>query len=101
MLRNIRIIIVFQGLVKVQRLLRVMSFALPYMMKIFFMLIVVMIVYAHFGVYLFQNIDKGDAYDDVMNFSDFWHAMLVMIKCVTQDDCRTIMTDSMKYNPNC
>ena len=60
-----------------------MSFALPYMMKIFFMLIVVMIVYAYFGVYLFSNIDKGAAYDDVMNFSDFWHAMLVMIKCVT------------------
>lgn len=83
MLRNIRIVMIFEGLIKVQRLLRVMQVAFPYMLKIFFMLVITLVIYSYYGVYLYGHIDKGVAYDDMNNFKDFWHAMVVMMKCLT------------------
>lgn len=59
------------------------------------MLVITLVIYSYYGVYLYGHIDKGVAYDDMNNFKDFWHAMVVMMKCLTQDDCRTLMTDSM------
>ena len=53
------------------------------MLKIFFMLVITLVIYSYYGVYLYGHIDKGVAYDDMNNFKDFWHAMVVMMKCLT------------------
>ncbi|CAD8106039.1 unnamed protein product [Paramecium primaurelia] len=100
-LRNLRIIIIFQGLQNLQRLVRVMSFAFPFLLKILFILLIIMVVYAFYGVMLYGNIDKGEVINDLINFSNFWLAMLTLFKCVSGDDFRSIMNDCMHHNPYC
>ncbi|CAD8187071.1 unnamed protein product [Paramecium octaurelia] len=100
-LRNLRVIIIFQKLQNLQRLVRVMYFAFPFMLKILFILLIIMVVYAFYGIMLFGNIDKGEVINDLINFSNFWSAMLTLFKCVSGDDLRSIMNDCMHHNPYC
>ncbi|CAD8190377.1 unnamed protein product [Paramecium pentaurelia] len=100
-LRNLRIIIIFQGLQNLQRLVRVMSFAFPFLLKILFILLIIMVVFAFYGVMLYGTIDKGEVINDLINFSNFWLAMLTLFKCVSGDDFRSIMNDCMHHNPYC
>ncbi|CAK56623.1 unnamed protein product (macronuclear) [Paramecium tetraurelia] len=100
-LRNLRIILIFQGLQKLQRLVRVMSFAFPFLLKILFILLIIMVVFAFYGVMLYGTIDKGEVINDLINFSNFWLAMLTLFKCVSGDDFRSIMNDCMHHNPYC
>jgi hypothetical protein len=48
-LRSLRLILIFQGLINIQRLMRVLVYALPFLGKILFILIDTMIVFALFG----------------------------------------------------
>lgn len=72
-----------------------MSFAFPFLLKILFILLMIMIVFAFYGVMLFGHIDKGLVLDDMINFKNFWLAMLTLFKCVSGDDYRSIMNDCM------
>ncbi|CAD8084276.1 unnamed protein product [Paramecium sonneborni] len=101
MLRNLKVIILFQGLQNLQRLVRVISFAFPFMFKILFILLIIMVVFAFYGMMLFGHIDKGEVLNDLINFSNFWLAMLALFKCVSGDDFRSIMNDCMHHNPYC
>lgn len=78
-----------------------MSFALPFLLKILFILLIIMFVFAFYGVMLFGHIDNGAVINDLINFSNFWLAMLTLLKCVSGDDFRTIMNDCTSYNPYC
>ncbi|CAD8075871.1 unnamed protein product [Paramecium primaurelia] len=100
-LRSLRIILIFQGLINIQRLLRVMVFAMPYLVKIFTILIITMVIFALFGCQLYGRIDSGQVMDDIINFTNFGNAMLALFKCASGDDWRTIMTDTMQHNPLC
>ncbi|CAD8192000.1 unnamed protein product [Paramecium octaurelia] len=101
MLRNLRVIIIFQGLQKLQRLVRVISFAFPFLFKILFILLIIMVVFAFYGTMLFGHIDKGEVINDLINFKNFWLAILTLFKCVSGDDFRSIMNDCMHHNPYC
>ncbi|CAD8111377.1 unnamed protein product [Paramecium primaurelia] len=100
-LRSLRIILIFQGLINIQRLIRVMAFAVPYLVKIFTILIITMFIFALFGCQLYGKIDSGQVMDDLINFTNFGNAMLALFKCASGDDWRTIMTDTMQHNPLC
>ncbi|CAD8208793.1 unnamed protein product [Paramecium pentaurelia] len=100
-LRSLRLILIFQGLINIQRLMRVMVYALPFLGKIFFILIDTMLVFALFGCQLYGQIDSGQIMDDQINFHNIAQAMLTLFKCASGDDWRTIMTDTMHHNPNC
>ncbi|CAK56635.1 unnamed protein product (macronuclear) [Paramecium tetraurelia] len=100
-LRSLRIILIFQGFINLQRLINVILFALPYLGKIFSILIITMLVFALFGCQLFGTIDKGQVLDDQLNFMTAGSAMMTLFKCASGDDWRTIMTDTMHYNPLC
>ncbi|CAD8209125.1 unnamed protein product [Paramecium pentaurelia] len=100
-LRSLRLILIFQGLINIQRLMRVMVYALPFLGKIFFILIDTMLVFALFGCQLYGQIDQGQVMDDQINFHNIAQAMLTLFKCASGDDWRTIMTDTMHHNPNC
>ncbi|CAK62925.1 unnamed protein product (macronuclear) [Paramecium tetraurelia] len=89
-LRNLRVIIIFQKMQNLQRLVRIL-----------FILLLIMIVYAFYGIMLYGNIDKGEVINDLINFSNFWSAMLTLFKCVSGDDFRSIMNDCMHHNPYC
>ncbi|CAK82706.1 unnamed protein product (macronuclear) [Paramecium tetraurelia] len=101
MLRSLRLILIFQGLINIQRLMRVMVYALPFLGKIFFILIDTMLVFALFGCQLYGQIDSGQVMDEQINFHNIAQAMLTLFKCASGDDWRTIMTDTMHHNPNC
>ncbi|CAD8117020.1 unnamed protein product [Paramecium sonneborni] len=101
MLRNLKVIILFQGIQNLQRLVRVISFAFPFMFKILFILLIIMVVFAFYGTMLFGHIDQGEVLNDLINFSNFWLAMLALFKCVSGDDFRSIMNDCMHHNPYC
>ncbi|CAD8104211.1 unnamed protein product [Paramecium primaurelia] len=100
-LRCLRIILIFQGLINLQRLMRVMVFALPFLGKIFCLLIITMYIFALFGCHLYGQLEKGQVMDDQINFQNVAQAMLSLFKCASGDDWRTIMTDTMFYNPYC
>ncbi|CAD8187083.1 unnamed protein product [Paramecium octaurelia] len=100
-LRSLRIILIFQGFINLQRLINVILFALPYLGKIFSILIITMLVFALFGCQLFGTIDKGQVLDDQLNFMTAASAMMTLFKCASGDDWRTVMTDTMHYNPLC
>lgn len=72
-----------------------MSFAFPFLLKILFILLMIMVVFAFYGVMLFGHIDKGSVLDDMINFKNFWLAMLTLFKCASGDDYRSIMNDCM------
>ncbi|CAD8123231.1 unnamed protein product [Paramecium sonneborni] len=100
-LRSLRLILIFQGLINIQRLMRVMVYALPFLAKIFFILIDTMLVFALFGCQLYGQLDSGQVMDEQINFHNIAQAMLTLFKCASGDDWRTIMTDTMHHNPNC
>ena len=62
-------------------------------MRIIFIFIIVVIVYAFIGCELYGEVDKGEVVDDLINFNLFPTAMLTLFKCVSGDNWRTIMTD--------
>ncbi|CAD8111921.1 unnamed protein product [Paramecium sonneborni] len=100
-LRCLRIILIFQGLINLQRLMRVMVFAMPFLGKIFCILIITMFIFALFGCQMYGHLEKGQVMDDQINFQNIAQAMLALFKCASGDDWRTIMTDTIFYNPYC
>ncbi|CAD8200926.1 unnamed protein product [Paramecium octaurelia] len=100
-LRSLRVIIIFQGLINLQRLMRVMVFAFPFLGKIFTILMIAMLIFALIGCQLYGQIDSGAVMDDQINFQNVAQALLALFKCASGDDWRTIMTDTMQHNPLC
>ncbi|CAD8196993.1 unnamed protein product [Paramecium pentaurelia] len=100
-LRSLRIILIFQGFINLQRLINVILFALPYLGKIFSILIITMLVFTLFGCQLYGTIDSGQVLDDQLNFMNAANGMMTLFKCASGDDWRTIMTDTMHHNPLC
>ncbi|CAD8147067.1 unnamed protein product [Paramecium octaurelia] len=100
-LRSLRVILIFQGLINLQRLMRVMVFALPFLGKIFTILMIAMLIFALIGCQLYGEIDSGAVMDDQINFQNVAQALLALFKCASGDDWRTIMTDTMQHNPLC
>lgn len=45
-----------------------MAFAVPYLVKIFTILIITMVIFALFGCHLYGKIDSGAVMDDLINF---------------------------------
>jgi hypothetical protein len=78
-----------------------MSYSFPFLIKILFILLIVMVVYAFFGINLFGHIDKGEVINDLINFHSFGLALLTLFKCASGDDFRSIMNDCMQHNPYC
>ncbi|CAD8181015.1 unnamed protein product [Paramecium pentaurelia] len=101
MTRQLRLLVIFQGLTNLSRLIRVMGFALPFLAKLISILIITMIIYALIGCQLFGKIIEGAVIDDLINFTNFEYALLALFKCASGDDFRTIMTDTMHHNPLC
>ncbi|CAD8114498.1 unnamed protein product [Paramecium sonneborni] len=101
MTRQFRLLVIFQGLSNLQRLIRVMGFALPFLAKLISILIITMIIYALIGCQLFGKIKKGAVIDEYINFTNFEYALLALYKCASGDNFRTIMTDTMHHNPFC
>lgn len=68
-------------------------FTIPFLLKILFLFIIVLAVYALVGMRLFGEIDKGTIIDDYLNFTDFPKALLTLYKCSTHNGWRLIMVD--------
>lgn len=49
MTRQLRLLVIFQGLSNLSRLIRVMGFAIPFLAKLISILIITMIIYALIG----------------------------------------------------
>ncbi|CAD8054707.1 unnamed protein product [Paramecium primaurelia] len=101
MTRQLRLLVIFQGLSNLSRLIRVMGFAIPFLAKLISILIITMIIYALIGCQLFGKVKKGAVIDEYINFTNFEYALLALFKCASGDDFRTIMTDTMHHNPYC
>ncbi|CAD8123254.1 unnamed protein product [Paramecium sonneborni] len=100
-LRNLRILILFKGFEDLQRLIRIMIFSFPFLGKILFILVVTTLSYALLGCQLFGHIDKGIIIDSQINFSTFTSSLLTLLKCITHDNFRSIMSDTMIHNIYC
>lgn len=81
--------------------MRVLSFSLPYLMKILSLFVAILLCYAYAGCYLFGNIERGEIMDEWLNFKNVFLAMLTLFKCATRNNWRIIFLDCTDHNPYC
>jgi hypothetical protein len=81
--------------------MRVLSFSMPYLMKILSLFIAILLCYAYAGCQLFGKIVKGEIMDEYLNFHNLFLAMLTLFKCSTRNNWRHILVDCTSHNPYC
>lgn len=100
-LRDLRMLLIIQSFLGIQRLLHVIRFSFESLMKTFVLFFVAISVYAYLGCYLFGKITRGAIIDDSLNFTTFFSAYLTLFKCSTKNGWRMILADCSSYNPYC
>lgn len=85
-----------------QALIQTIMFSLPSMMNAFALLCLVYFIFAILGVFFFKGIVSGVMLDPVyMNFNDFHHAIIILLRTCTGEDWPTIMYDCSDSDPSC
>ncbi|CAD8178808.1 unnamed protein product [Paramecium pentaurelia] len=101
-LRDIRILLIIQEFKGLLRLLRVLWFSMPLLLKILYIQVIAQTTYALIGKELFSHITNGSVIDDkYANFKNFINSALLMFKCTTGDDWRALLIDCSPQNYFC
>ncbi|CAD8172436.1 unnamed protein product [Paramecium pentaurelia] len=101
-LRDIRILLIIQEFKGLLRLLRVLWFSMPLLLKILYIQVIAQTTYALIGKELFSHITNGSVIDDkYANFKNFINSALLMFKCTTGDDWRALLIDCSTQNYFC
>merc|ERR1719163_791161 len=70
-------------------------FAFPGLMNVGALLLLVMFMFAVFGMNVFTFLAHGDAINEDRNFETFGNAMLLLFQCLTGDGWSAIMDDAL------
>jgi hypothetical protein len=70
-------------------------------MNVFALLMLIFFMFSILGVFFFRKITRGDSINEIMNFSDFDHAMVMLFRISTGEDWNRIMFDTMNYDQDC
>jgi len=83
----------------VNNLIETLIFSLPSLLNVGALLILIYLMYAILGVYLFRNISTGEVIDEYNNFHNFGIAMLTIFRCSTGDEWFIIIFD-LSHKPD-
>ena len=98
-LRVSRLLKLVKSLKGIQKLLETLMIALPALMNVGALLLLVFFVFSVLGVFLFQDIKNGTIIDDLNNFENFHHAMVLLFRCSTGENWWVFMFDCFKSTP--
>lgn len=71
------------------------TFSLPSLLNVLFLLFLVYFMFAILGVFFFREVVTGRVINEFMNFSNFSHAMLMLFRMTTGEDWNLVMYDCM------
>ena len=72
--RLLRLINKYPGL---QALIKTIMFSLPSLLSVFSLLMLIFFIFAILGVFIFNDVKKGDVIDGYVNFNNFGYAMVM------------------------
>ena len=72
--RLLRLINKYPGL---QALIKTITFSLPSLLSVFSLLLLIFFIFAILGVFIFNDVKRGDVIDDYVNFNNFGNAMIM------------------------
>lgn len=98
-LRDIRVLLIIQEFIGIQRLLHVIQFSLGSLSRLLCLVVFVMMIYAFFGCLLFGTITKGEVMTDQHNFENFFSAMLTLFRLSGRNGWRGVLSDC-SYSTN-
>jgi hypothetical protein len=93
--RVLRVLRLLKGLKGLRDLVMTLVFAFPGLMNVGALLLLVMFMFAVFGMNVFTYVAHGDAISDERNFESFGGAMLLLFQCITGDGWSEIMDDAL------
>lgn len=86
-----------------RKLKQTLAFKLPLIMRILYLSLIFLFVYALFGAFLFANInnDEAESLDEKLNFDNVFKAMALLFVCATGENWSLTLLDTIKYQPSC
>ena len=93
--RVLRVLRLLKGLKGVRDLVMTLVFAFPGLMNVGALLLLVMFMFAVFGMNVFTFLAHGDAINEDRNFETFGNAMLLLFQCLTGDGWSEMMDDAL------
>lgn len=83
-------------------LIQTIMFSLPSVMNAFALIVLVYFIFAVLGNFFFKGIIAGLQLDpSYMNFEDFTHSLMLMMRMSTGEDWPEIMYDCSDNDPDC
>lgn len=98
-MRVSKILSLFNSLKYLNDLLNVIWFSMPAALNVLCLMLMIFIIYAILGVYMFAQV-RGNALNDFFNFSNFHMAMITLWRISTGEDYPGIMRDCVNYYGN-
>ena len=95
-LRLTRIVKLFQSLKYLQDLMHVIVFSMPAALNVLCLMMIIFMMYAILGVYLFWQV-SGTYVNEDWNFRNFHKAMLILWRISTGEDYPYIMKECIEY----
>lgn len=97
-IRLVRTINLFK---KSKKILQILFLALPSLINVSVILFLIFFVYAILGVFLFEQIKKGETLSYYVNFQNFGSAMITLFKVASSDDWYLVMFDVARREKGC
>ncbi|OMJ68109.1 hypothetical protein SteCoe_34530 [Stentor coeruleus] len=96
-MRVSRLFRLVKTLESLQTLMMIIAYALPAIMNVLALLLLIFFIFSILGVFLFHNVDKGNAINEFYNFKNFSNGMNVLWRISTGEDYPSIMFDCANY----
>lgn len=96
-LRVTRILKLIKKLNGLQKLIETLIVALPSILNLGGLYVLVFFIYAILGVFFFQDIGKGKAFDEYNNFNNVFFAFVLLFRMVTGENWWMFMFDCFNY----
>jgi len=100
-LRVLRVLRLIKGVPGLRSLATTLYLSIPSLGNVGIMLVLILYVYAVLGMNLFFGVKHQENINSEVNFETFGPAVMTLIRCVTFDGWRGLMTDLMVKEPDC
>lgn len=93
-----RLLRIFKPLKSLHNLLAIVEHSLPSILSVVSFLILNIFIFSIIGVFLFNEVHEGRGIDKYNNFSNFFSAALVLVRCATICDWPYFLIDTMEHS---
>jgi len=100
-LRVLRVLRLIKGVKGLRSLASTLYLSIPSLGNVGIMLLLILYIYAVLGLNLFFNVKHGQHINKDVNFETFFPAIITLVRAITFDGWRGLMTDLMVSEPDC